>query len=233
MTIEAPDLDLSTELPIVNDLPVTDEVIAAWATADEPVDADSVWRIEDQENADKAGRRWARADEQLDELASQRDTLLAEIAAAQAAQVAKVEAWYSATTAAPERNRAFFARTLETYMERVRADSNDKTKSVRLPSVRLRSKVKNAYAVLAGSGKAETDAASAEVVGWLRTLGDAATEAITHVPAVDKPAMAKVKRLVEVVDGRVVDPSTGEVVPGLDVVPAATTVELDRNDGDA
>lgn len=226
MSTQLPDLDLSHEIPATGADPVDDPTLSAWADTDEP--ADSVWRIEDDEHADTAGRRWARAQERLNELEAQRDALLADIEAAAQAQTAKVEAWFAAEAAKPTRDARFYRQTLESWIGRIRDASNGRTKSKRLPAVWVRTSSRPA----AARKNPDDENANEKLVAWLRSLGPAGREAIRVVPAQEMPDMAKVKRLVTIDGEAAVDPATGEVVPGLVVAPESTTTTLEPITGD-
>ena len=140
MPEDKPVLDLPRTLPVVGDDPVDDADIANLLQLGERADItdeqiEGVWRPEDEVEADKAGRRWARADEQL----RQHDTELAkmfdQIDEAAAAQRAIALGWHERVTAEPERRKWFYERTLKVYIERIREDSGDEIKSKKLPAV--------------------------------------------------------------------------------------------------
>ena len=215
--------DLPHTLPVVGDEPVDDADIASLlelgpreSLTDEQVDA--VWRPEDEVEADQAGRRWARADELLRRYDGELAEMLAQIEEAAAAQRAVALGWHERVTAEPERRKWFFERILKTYVERIRADTNDEVKSVKLPAVVVSSNKTPAYA------KKQDEKA---LVAWLKKLGAPATEALKNVPAKQTPVMDKVKRLVQVTeDGTIVYPATGEVVPGLYVEPENMTITV-------
>ena len=226
MPEDKPVLDLSRTLPVVGDDPVDDADIANLLQLGERADItdeqiEGVWRPEDEVEADKAGRRWARADEQL----RQHDTELAkmfdQIDEAAAAQRAIALGWHERVTAEPERRKWFYERTLKVYIERIREDSGDEIKSKKLPAVVVSSTRTAAYAK-----KVAVKEGEAKLVAWLKKLGAPATEALKVVPAKQVPVMDKVKRLVEVKDGAIIYPSTGEVVPGLYIEPENMTVEI-------
>lgn len=233
-----PDLDLSETLPIVGDEPLADDELGslyASAASNNALDSgpedDSVWRVEDQEQADFAARIWARSDEKVKQLAVQRDLYLDEIEKAADVQRNKVAEWHRLEVAPHEHRVWFYGQTLKTYVGRVRAESearaaitgrkSDITKSVRLPSATIGSRVKPAAATLAKDG---ADA----VVKWLRTKGEPGLNAIRPAkPTAPTPDMAMVKRLVRITDdGKVVDPDSGEVIPGLAIIPAKETIEV-------
>ena len=226
MPEDKPVLDLPRTLRVVGDDPVDDADIANLLQLGERADItdeqiEGVWRPEDEVEADKAGRRWARADEQL----RQHDTELAkmfdQIDEAAAAQRAIALGWHERVTAEPERRKWFYERTLKTYIERIREDSGDEIKSKKLPAVVVSSTRTAAYAKKVAGKEGE-----AKLVAWLKKLGAPATEALKVVPAKQVPVMDKVKRLVEVKDGAIIYPSTGEVVPGLYIEPENMTVEI-------
>ena len=226
MPEDKPVLDLPRTLPVVGDDPVDDADIANLLQLRERADItdeqiEGVWRPEDEVEADKAGRRWARADEQL----RQHDTELAkmfdQIDEAAAAQRAIALGWHERVTAELERRKWFYERTLKTYIERIREDSGDEIKSKKLPAVVVSSTRTAAYAKKVAGKEGE-----AKLVAWLKKLGAPATEALKVVPAKQVPVMDKVKRLVEVKDGAIIYPSTGEVVPGLYIEPENMTVEI-------
>ena len=226
MPEDKPVLDLPRTLPVVGDDPVDDAAIANLLQLGERADItdeqiEGVWRPEDEVEADKAGRRWARADEQL----RQHDTELAkmfdQIDEAAAAQRAIALGWHERVTAEPERRKWFYERTLKVYIEQIREDSGDEIKSKKLPAVVVSSTRTAAYAKKVAGKEGE-----AKLVAWLKKLGAPATEALKVVPAKQVPVMDKVKRLVEVKDGAIIYPSTGEVVPGLYIEPENMTVEI-------
>lgn len=125
-------------------------------------------------------------------------------------QIAQVEAWRDQQQAALAPDIGFFTGLLEDWHRRTLSD-DAKAKSVTLPSGTLKSRAGQARIVVTNDN---------DVLEWL--TGDELDDLMPEKPAERRPALSAWKKAVKaerfaVVDGRLVDAETGEVVPGVTV----------------
>lgn len=170
--------------------------------ADRPELADptvrQAWAIDGDNTA-----TWA-----LRKLAAQRDEI-DRIDAAADAEILRVKQWAEDAKRQPERAAAFFEAKLIDYRRRLEAENPNLPKTYRLPAGDI--------AVRAGRSSVKVTDESA-FVDWAQ---DNAPHALTY-----KPKVSGLKGMDRADDGHLVEPETGELVPGVVEVTADPTYSV-------
>lgn len=133
-------------------------------------------------------------------------------------EIDRVQRWHSRVDARLARDAEFFEAVIGDYARRVRAVDEDR-KTLSTPYGTVSTKTVR--------GKWEVDQAA--VVGWAKT---AAPELVT-TKVTESVAVADLKAALEVAEEGPVHPETGQVVPGVKVLPddISVTVRLDTDRG--
>lgn len=125
--------------------------------------------------------------------------------------IERIEAWFARDANRLHANIDFFSMHLKAYM-RDRRDADGRTKSIDFPSGRLTSH---------GSQPRVTVTNDDAVVAWLEQQGLDEAVKVTK-----KPLVSALTGRVVVRDGRAVDAKTGEIVPGMGVLPGTVTYDV-------
>ncbi|MFZ5852292.1 MAG: host-nuclease inhibitor Gam family protein [Actinomycetota bacterium] len=162
------------------------------------------FRIADLAQAAWAMRKLRQAQARIDEVKAVAD-----------AEIERVQAWAEAAISGHAKDRAYFEGLLVDYALRCR-EENPKVKSLALPGGRVATRE-------SGGGWTAVDMAA--LVAWAEARHPDLVEVRKNVP------LTAAKRALQAAGDVVVDPDSGEVVPGLAVGPKGitATVTLDRD----
>lgn len=128
-----------------------------------------------------------------------------------AEEISRVNEWLTDVNAPLKQDEAYFTGLLIEYLRSRRAE--DGTKSITLPHGKINSR----------SGQPKWDVDSEEFLKW----ADATREELVRIKI--EPNLAEAKKVLTVEGDKVIDPKTGEVVPGILIHPAeiSYTVEVE------
>jgi len=143
----------------------------------------------------------------------------AKIRATAQAEIDRIQLWAAAQDDALARDAHWFEGLLTDYALRLRADTGGRTKSVSTP-----------YGVVKTRESTVTwDIDQDTVLAWAKTGRP------ELVKVVESLRLSDAKKALKVADGLVIDPATGEAVPGVRILPGGLTasVTVDLSDPEA
>jgi hypothetical protein len=133
-----------------------------------------------------------------------------------AVEQARLADWFAQVTGPLDRQRGFFLGLLREFHEQQLASDPSK-KTIKLPAGILKS--------IAGQNKWTID--EDEFLGWFDADLDVQAAMPELVRTKREPALKEIKSRFEPRDDRAVDPSTGEVVPGVTVAPGQRSFSVE------
>jgi phage host-nuclease inhibitor protein Gam len=176
------------------------ETMPPWVDDETLLDTEESWSVQSYGEAEWACAKVAAVDAELARLDQQYEEWLE-----------RLNDWRNAAVKPLQQRREFFAGHLADYLRRLR-EADPRTKSLSLPSGKVSSRITPARPVVVDE---------AAVIAWVH-----ASDHAELVKVAEFIRLSELRKFV-VVDGeKVVDPSTGDVLPGVAVEPEHLNVTV-------
>lgn len=157
------------------------------------------WKVEDEASADWALRKIKEHENEIkriNEFAEQ--------------EISKIESWANKEVDRHEKDIDFFQSKLAEYAMELR-EKDDKFKSLKLPNGRVRFRKR----------QPQWKYDDKTLIQSLKQAG-----MTDYIKVTEKPARNDIKKVLEVIDGKAINPETGEVVEGIEVIDRGERVEV-------